>query len=112
MIDARRVLPPPASQLKKRKAVECPAHVDGNTSTKRTKYSEPGGLIPGWKQSARILPHVANKRPQAVDLVDDDDDFIEGEFDRGEEPDTLDAVRASKPSTVRIESKLVSDLDL
>jgi hypothetical protein len=56
-----------------------------------------------------LLSHIARKRP--IEFVsDNEDDFVEpveGEFDRSEGSETLDAVRATKPSTVRIDDKLV-----
>lgn len=111
MNDARQVPPnppPSGSQLKKRKEPDSdlPPPVDGNASTKRTKTSNPGGLVTNWKQSVGLLEHVANKHP--IDFFDDEDVTVEGEFDNAEGPDMLNAVRASKPSTVKIESKMVS----
>lgn len=102
-----RQVPPTESQSKKRKGPEPPTPVAGNTSTKRTKASEPGGLVPNWKKKTDvgILEHIARKRP--IEFIDDEDDLVEGEFDRSEGQDTLDAVRATKPSTVRIDDKLV-----
>jgi hypothetical protein len=106
---------PPPSQLKKRKAPELPPPVDGNTSTKRIKASEPGGLLPNWKQNASVglLEHVAYKHPIEF-IASDDKDNVEGEFDRSEGMKMLDAVRAAKPSTVRVDysDKLVRVLQL
>jgi hypothetical protein len=62
--------------------------------------SEPGGLVSNWKENADLQTSITNKHP--VEFVDDEDDFVEGEFDRAEQQDTLKAVRASKPSTVRV----------
>ena len=106
MNQARQVPPPSESQLKKRKGPDPPPPADGDTSTKRTKISEPGGLVPNWKKSVGLLSHIAKKHP--IEFVDDEDVVEEGEFDRAEGPETLNAVRASKPSTVRIDSKSVS----
>lgn len=106
MSEARQF--PPPSQSKKRAGPDPPPPVDGNTSTKRTKVSEPGGLVSNWKKKINVGPleHIACKRP--IKFIDDEEDnIVEGEFDRAEEPDTLNAVRASKPSIVRVESKLV-----
>jgi hypothetical protein len=55
-----------------------------------------------------LLSHIARKRP--IEFIDNEDDSaepVEGEFDRSEGADTLAAVRAAKPSTVRIDDKLV-----
>lgn len=100
MNEVRQVQPPPPSQLKKRKGPDPPPPAVGNTSSKRTKTSEPGGLVYNWKENAGLLYHIAKKRP--VEFIDDDDDIAQGEFDTAEQPDTLKAVRASKPSTVRV----------
>lgn len=104
--DARQVLPSQPPQLKKRKAPEPSPSVDANTSTKRTKTSEPGGLVPNWRRKADvgILNHVAHKH--SIEFVDEED-IVEGEFDKAEALETLCAVRASKPSTVRVDKKLV-----
>ena len=106
MNEARQV--PPPSQSKKCKDPKPSPPVDGNTSAKRTKVSEPGGLVSNWKKKTDVglLEHIARKRP--IEFLDDEDDLVEGEFDRAEGPDALNAVRDSKPSTVRIDSKLVS----
>jgi hypothetical protein len=105
--NTRQVLPPPPSQSKKRKGPEPPPPVEANTSTKRTRTTEPGGLVRNWKRDVSILEHTAHKH--VMEFVDDEDDLAdpEGEFDRAEGPGMLNAVRASKPSTVRIDSKLV-----
>ena len=108
MNDARQMQPPPPSQIKKRKGPDPPPPVDGNTSSKRIKTSEPGGLVSNWKENAGLQTRVANKLPAEFD--DNEDDFVEGEFDRPEQPDTLKAVRASKPSTVKVEPVSVSVL--
>lgn len=110
MNEARQVLPPQApTQSQKRKASEPPPPGEANSSTKRVKASEPGGLLPNWKRNASvdILTHIARKNP--IQFVDDEDDLpvVEGEFDRSEGTDTLEAVRATKPATVRIDDKLV-----
>jgi hypothetical protein len=106
--EARQV--PPPTQLKKRKGPDLPPSVDGNT-TKRTKTSDPGGLVPNWKKSVDLLSHIANKHP--VDFVDDEDHVsVEGEFDRAEGSGTLGDVREStypKFPTVKIDRKLVRD---
>ena len=47
-----------------------------------------------------------------MEFVDEGDEMVEGEFDKAEGPDTLNAVRASKPSTVRVDTKLVSELTI
>jgi hypothetical protein len=91
----------------KHKAPGPPAPVDGETSTKRTKTSEPGGLVPNWKQSAGITSHITKKRP--IESKVDDDIFTDGEFDTPEPLATLEAIRASKPA-VKIDSVLVSIL--
>ena len=73
---------------------------------KRVKPSEPGGLVYDWKKNAGLLHCIAKKHP--IEFVDDDDVVEgEGEFDKAEQPGTLDAVRASKPSAVRIHPVLV-----
>jgi hypothetical protein len=101
---ARQVQPPPPSQLKKRRGELPPP--DGNTSsgTKRFKPSEPGGLVYNWKENAGLLDHIARRRP--IQFVDEEDDIVEveGEFDRAERTETLNAVRDAKPSTVRVNS--------
>ena len=103
---------PPPSQSKKRKDPEPSPLVNGNTSAKRTKVSEPGGLVSNWKKKTDVglLEHVARKHP--IEFIDDDNNMVEGEFDRSEGQDTLDAVHAAKPSTVRIDDKLVRILIL
>ena len=111
MNGVRQVRPagPTESQVKKRKDPEPALAVDANSSSKRAKVSQPGGLVPNWKKKTDVglLQHIARKHP--IEFIDDDnDDLIEGEFDRSEGQDTLNAVRATKPSTVRINSKLVS----
>ena len=70
------------------------------------------GLVNNWKKKTDVglLEHIAHKHP--IEFIDDDDDMVEGEFDRSEGQDTLDAVRATKPSTVRIDDKLVRILIL
>ncbi len=108
----RQVPPPPSS--KKRKAPEPPQPpaVDGNTSTSTKRPTiKPGGLVANWKQNVQVgglLDNIACKNP--VEFVDEGDDLVEGEFDKAEGPDTLNAVRASKPSTVRVDTKLVCEL--
>jgi len=68
--------------------------------------SEPGGLVPNWKKTdVGILEHIARKRP--IEFIDDKDNLIEGEFDRSEGQDTLNAVHAAKPSMVRVNNKSV-----
>lgn len=105
----------PPSQIKKRKGPEPPpvVAVDGNTN-KRTKTSEPGGLVPNWKKNAGIMSSVTHKHPVDSEAVfiqgDNEDDLVEGEFDKDESTDTLNTVRASKPSTVRINTKVVHSL--
>ena len=112
MNGARQVPPasagPTESQLKKRKGPEPAPAVDSNPSTKRAKPSQPGGLVPNWKKKADVglMQHIARKNP--IEFVDDENDPVEGEFDQCEGQDTLNAVRAAKPSTVRIDSKSVS----
>ena len=110
MNGARQVPPsaPTNPQLKKRKGPELARAINGNSSTKRAKVSQPGGLVPNWKKKADVglLQHIARKNP--IEFVNDEDNVVEGEFDRAEGPETLNAVRASKPSTVRIDSKSVS----
>jgi len=110
--DARQVLPSQPPQLKKRRAPEPSPSVDANTCTKRPKPSEPGGLVPNWrrKTDVGILEHVARKHP--IEFVDEEDDLVEGEFDKAEALETLWAVRASKPSTVRVDKKLVCDFHI
>ena len=107
MNEARHV--PPPSQIKKRKGLEPPppSPVDGN-STKRTKISEPGGLISNWKQNIVIPSSIAHKH--RMQPTDNEDDFVEGEFDKAEGLNMLNAVRISKPSTVRIDTKMVRAL--
>lgn len=100
MNDARQVPPPPPVQLKKRKGPELPPPVDGKTNAKRHKISEPSGLVYDWKKNAGLLEHIAKRRP--IEFVDSEDDLVEGEFDKAEQPNTLNAVRASKPSIVRV----------
>lgn len=97
-----RQVPPTESQSKKRKGPEPPTPVAGNTSTKRTKASEPGGLVPNWKKKTDVglLEHIGCKRP--IEFIDNEDDLVEGQFNRSEGQDTLDAVHATKPSMVRI----------
>jgi len=94
--------------VKKRKGPEPPPSVDGNTSTKRTKMSEAGGLLHNWEHNVPAPSQIAKKHP--IEFFDDDNDFVEGEFDRSEGPETLNAVRASKPSTVRKDLVLVCDI--
>ena len=100
--------PPLGSQLKKRKEPDSdlPPPVNGNASTKQTKTSNPGGLVTNWKQSVGLLKHIANKHP--IDFFDDEDVMVKGEFDNVKGLNMLNAVRASKPSTVKIEFKTVS----
>ncbi|KAN0111553.1 hypothetical protein V8E52_008392 [Russula decolorans] len=102
--EARQV--PPPSQPKKRKGPEPPPPVEGNTSTKRTKTSEPGGLVPNWKKKTdlSILEHIACKHP--VEFINTDDE-AEAEFNKPEWPAMMAAVRATKPPTVKIEKKLI-----
>ncbi len=106
MTVAWQVPPLPLSQLKKRP--NPPPPVDGYTSAKRIKTSEPGGLVRNWVHNVDALSYVAKKNP--IEFIDDDDGFVEGEFDKGEGSDMLSAVRESKPSSVRISSVSVSDL--
>jgi hypothetical protein len=107
VINARQVPPPPLPHSKKRKAAEPPPPAEGHTSTKCTKASEPGGLLPNWKKDVGILEHIARKNP--IEFVDEEDDLVVGEFDKPEGLEMLNAVRASKPSAVRIETKSVCD---
>jgi hypothetical protein len=111
-VNEARHVPAPTSQIvKKRKAPERPEQpplVHDSTSTKRMKASDPGGLVANWRQKTDLLSHIARKNP--IEYIDDEDDFIEGEFDRAERSDVLSAVRASKPSTVRINTTSVRDL--
>jgi hypothetical protein len=106
--EARQV--PPPSQLKKRKGPDPSPPVDGH-ATKRTKTSDPGGLVPNWKKSVDILSHIANKHP--IEFVDDEDHVsVEGEFDRAEGSGTLGAACEStypKFPTVKIDKMLVRD---
>lgn len=51
------------------------------------------------------MEHIARKRP--IEFADDEDDPVEGEFDKAEGSDTLNAARDSKPSTVRVNTKSV-----
>jgi hypothetical protein len=95
--DVRHVPPPPSQ--KKRKGTELPPQL-GGTNPKRTKVSEPGGLVSNWKQSIGTASHITNKQYIEPTADDDEEDLVEGEFDRAEQPDMLDAVRASKPPSV------------
>jgi hypothetical protein len=106
----RQVNPPPPPHSSKRKAPD-PSPVD--ESVKRTKASEPGGLVTNWKKKVDlgILEHIARKNP--IEFVSDED-LVEGEFDKPEGSDLLSAVRASKNPgpVVKLEYKLVSDIKL
>ena len=51
------------------------------------------------------MEHIAHKRP--IEFADDKDDPVEGEFDKAEGSDTLNAARDSKPSMVRVDTKSV-----
>jgi hypothetical protein len=57
--------------------------------------------VSNWKQSVGAASHITNKQYIEPTFIDDDEDFVEGEFDRAEQPDMLDAVRASKPPSVK-----------
>lgn len=103
--EAQQVPPPPSQIVKKRRAPELPPPVDDNT--KRMKTSEPGGLVPNWKKNTNLLSQIACKNP--IEFIDNEDDFIEEEFNRAEGSDMLSTVRASKPPTVRVDTKLVRD---
>jgi hypothetical protein len=94
--------------VKKCKGPELPPSVDGNTSTKRTKMFEAGGLLHNWEHNVPALSQIAKKHP--IEFFDDDNDFVEGEFDRSKGSDMLNAVRASKPSAVRKDPVLVCDI--
>ncbi|KAI0263337.1 hypothetical protein BGY98DRAFT_940228 [Russula aff. rugulosa BPL654] len=96
----------PFSQLKKCKGLELSPPVDDNTSTKCTKTSKPGGLVPNWRKSVCPPSHIVQKH--SVKYINDEDDFVEREFNRAEHPNMLNAMRASKPSLVRIDSKLIT----
>jgi hypothetical protein len=102
--NARQVQPLPF-QVKKRKGPDPLPPVNGNTSTKRTKASEPGGLVRNWKPTLP-LSEIARKHP--IQFVKDEDDMEEGEFDKEEGQASLEAVRACKPSTVRIDARVDS----
>jgi hypothetical protein len=96
----------PAPLFSKRKAPLPPPSDEGNTGTKRSKPSEPSGLVPNWKKSAGFLEFTAHKDP--VESIDSDDN-AEGEFDKPESPEMLLAVRATmKP--IDNHYKLVSNL--
>jgi hypothetical protein len=90
----------------KRKGPEIPPSDDGTTlaSAKRSKTHEPSGLVSNWKQNVQLLSQHARKHP--VQFNDDEDDLAEGEFDQAEGLDTLNAIRASKSSSVRISKPL------
>ena len=45
-----------------------------------------------------------------MEFVNEREELVEGEFDKAEGPDTLNAVRNSKPSTIRVDMKLVCEL--
>ena len=102
MNDTQQVQPLPY-QVKKWKGPDPLPPVDGNTSTKCTKASEPGGLVRNWKPTLP-LSEIACKHPIQFDK--DEDDMEEGEFDKEEGQVLLEAVHACKPSTVRIDSNL------
>jgi hypothetical protein len=102
--DARKVPPPPLPQTKKRKAPDPPPPVEVDSSAKRPKVSEPGGLVRNWKKSVGILEHIARKNP--IEFIDSDE-VAEGEFDKPEGSDMLSAVRASKKATGFVDHKLV-----
>jgi hypothetical protein len=103
--EARQVPPTPSQIVKKRRAPGLPPSVDYNT--KRMKTSEPEGLVPNWKKNTNLLSQIACRNP--IEFIDDEDDFIKGEFDRAEGSDMLSAVCALKPPTVRVDTKLVRD---
>jgi hypothetical protein len=104
--DTQQVLPSQPPQLKKHKAPELSPLVDANTSTKHTKTSKSGSLVPNWRQKANvgILNHIAHKH--LIEFVNEED-IVEGEFDKVKGLETLYAVCASKPFTVRVDKKLV-----
>ncbi|KAF8952644.1 hypothetical protein BDZ97DRAFT_1681027, partial [Flammula alnicola] len=68
-------------------------------SAKRNKVSEPGGLLPDWKRRVQGRPLKAQQTRQ---VEDDEEEQVVGEFDNEEGPEALAAVRAAKPSTVKI----------
>jgi hypothetical protein len=75
---------------------------------KRRKASELRGLVANWKKNIDLLSHIACKHP--VKFIDNEDDVAEAKFDQAEGSDILNAIHASKPSSVRIDtinSKLV-----
>ena len=100
---------PPSSQIgKKRKAPELPLSID-DASTRRSKPSEPGGLVPNWKQKTDLVDNIARKNP--IESINDEDVFIEGEFNGAEGSDMQSAARAFKYQypTVKIDRMLVRD---
>jgi hypothetical protein len=105
--DARKVLPPPPPQSNKRKAPDPPPPVNDNVSTKRTKASEPGGLVTNWKKHVGLLDDIARKNP--IEFIDSDD-AVEGEFDKPEDPEVMSAVWASKFGKPKPGPTLVSNL--
>ncbi len=104
MNDIQQVIPPPPSHSNKCKALEPAPPVNGKTTTKCTKASEPSGLVPNWKKNVGLLSHIAHKHP--IEFVDKKDNLVKREFDKAERSDMLATVCASKPSTVRVKTKL------
>jgi len=97
-VNDTRCVPPPPSALKKRRASDPSPPVDGSTSTKHSKASDPGGLLPNWKRNIPTLSLIAHKHP--IEFVDKGEDLIEGEFNKTEGLEALKAVHASKSSTM------------
>ncbi|EDR00973.1 uncharacterized protein LACBIDRAFT_333635 [Laccaria bicolor S238N-H82] len=62
-----------------------------------------GGLLPGWKKQVGYQPGMKKQTLPARNVDNDQDDCDKlGEFDQEETPEDLAAVRASKPSMVKI----------
>ena len=108
--DMRQVLPPASPPAKKPKAPKLPPSANGDTSTQHNKVLEPTGLVFNWRQNVGTLTHIAQKHP--VEFANEGDDLIQGDFDKPEGSALLNAIRAFKNLTVRIDMKLVSDLIL
>ncbi len=104
MNDTQCVLPPP-SALKKCRAPDPPPPIDGSTSTKCSKASDPGGLLLNWKRNIPTLSLIAHKHP--IEFVDEGEDLIEGEFNKTEGSEVLKAVHASKSSTMGEKTEVV-----
>ena len=75
-------------------------------SAKRSKPSEPGGLLASYKLKAALAKKKNAKKLSEDQSAKEEDDAItvDGEFDQEEGADALSAARAAKLNTVKIQN--------